>query len=98
MANRPDDMPVEAWVMFLLASNMLRMAVCSALCFATARHAGLGCGHGTCGSLGMRSLAVVLLWKEGLIHRHAHVTLRIPEASTFGLPSQVVRPAAGEGG
>lgn len=37
VANRPDDMPAEAWVMFLLASNVLRVAVCGALCFVAAR-------------------------------------------------------------
>ncbi|PRW45490.1 electron transfer flavo -ubiquinone oxidoreductase [Chlorella sorokiniana] len=37
VANRPDDMPAEAWIMFLLASNVLRVAVCGALCFVAAR-------------------------------------------------------------
>lgn len=39
VANRPDDVPPEAWIVFLLASNVLRVAVCGALCFVAARQA-----------------------------------------------------------
>lgn len=64
--------------MFLLASNMLRVAVCSALCFATARHAGFGCGHGTCGW----HMLVAVMWLplHVVSHRHAHATWPNPAA------------------
>ena len=39
VANRPDDVPPEAWIVFLLAFNVLRVAVCGALCFVAARQA-----------------------------------------------------------
>ena len=43
------DMPPEAWVLLLLASNVARVALCGALAFATARWAGVGCAACTTG-------------------------------------------------
>ncbi len=37
VAQHPPDMPAEAWVAVLMASNVLRVAICGMLCCAAAR-------------------------------------------------------------
>lgn len=37
VAQHPPDIPAEAWVAVLLASNVLRVAICGLLCCAAAR-------------------------------------------------------------